>query len=249
MSHQNAVEVLVGVQIIADRVWPTAFSMTVKRCWRSARSQNLAFGTQKARFYDMRAAQAQTRDVADGLRAVAQLEATGFSRKQVQRFVARGELLRIDRGVYAPADFEPTEHHHLALVALKSPRAVIALTSAAAFHRLGTQVPHEVWIALPPKQWVPQLESVTVRAARFSGSRLLNDVEEHRIEGVRVRVYGIPKTVVDLFRYRNKLGTDVVVEAMRETLAARRTSVAEIARIARRDGVYASMLAYLESMQ
>ncbi len=179
----------------------------------------------------------------------AQLEDEGVARRQIQRLVARGDLVRVDRGVFAAPDFQPTEHHHLALVALKCPNAVIALTSAAAFHRLGTQVPHQVWVALPPRQWAPKLESVTVRVVRFSGTRLEKDVEQYRIEGGPVRIYGLAKTVVDLFRYRNKIGIDVAIEAMREALRGRRTSVAELARIARRDGVYASILPYLESMQ
>lgn len=180
---------------------------------------------------------------------VAHLEDEGVPRRQVHRLVERGDLIRIDRGVFAHPDFEPTEHHHLALVALRCPNAVIALTSAAAFHRLGTQIPHGVWIALPPRQWAPKLESVSVEVARFSGSRLDADVEEHLIEGVRVRVYGLAKTVVDLFRYRNKLGLDVALEAMREALRDGRASVAELARIARRDNVSGPMRPYLESMQ
>lgn len=180
---------------------------------------------------------------------VANLEDGGISRRQIHRLVERGDLVRIDRGVFAHPEFEPTEHHHLALVALRCPTAVIALTSAAAFHRLGTQIPHTVWIALPPRTWAPKLESVTVEVARFSGSRLDEDVEEHLIEGVQVRVYGLAKTVVDLFRYRNKLGTDVALEAMRESLRDRRTSIAELGRIARRDRAYGPIRPYLESMQ
>ncbi|MCB9492527.1 MAG: type IV toxin-antitoxin system AbiEi family antitoxin domain-containing protein [Dehalococcoidia bacterium] len=186
---------------------------------------------------------------AEELIVAADLEDEGVARRQVHRLVERGDLVRIDRGVFALPDFEPTEHHHLALVALRCPRAVIAMTSAAAFHRLGTQVPHTVWIALPPRTWAPKLESVRVEVARFSGSRLEEDVEEHLIEGARVRVYGLAKTVVDLFRYRNKLGLDVALEAMREALRDGRASVAELAQIARRDGVSGPIRPYLESMQ
>jgi predicted transcriptional regulator of viral defense system len=184
-----------------------------------------------------------------GLVGVSTLEARGIPRRQVHRLVERGELLRVDRGVFMPPAFEPTEHHHLALVGLRCPAAVFALISAAAFHDMGTQTPHAVWIALPPRRWAPQLESVKVEVARFSGTRLDEDIEDHLIEGVTVRVYSLAKTVVDLFRYRNKLGVDVALEAMREALRDGRTSVAELGRIARRDGVYGPIRPYLESMQ
>lgn len=192
---------------------------------------------------------AQLAPTKEALLGVADLDDGGIGRRQIHRLVERGALVRIDRGVFAHPEFEATEHHHLALVSLRCPDAVIALTSAAAFHRLGTQVPHAVWIALPPRTRAPKLESVTVEVARFSGSRLEEDVEEHLIEGVRVRVYELAKTVVDLFRYRNKLGLDVALEAMREALRDGRASVAELARIARRDGVAGPIRPYLESMQ
>ncbi|MAQ17842.1 MAG: transcriptional regulator [Sandaracinus sp.] len=150
--------------------------------------------------------------------------------------------------MFAHPDFEPSEHHHLALVAFRCPSAVIALSSAASFHRLGTQLPHAVWVALPPRTWAPRLESVGVEVARFSGSRYVADVTRHLVEGVQVPVYGEAKTVVDLFRYRNKLGLDVALEAMREVLRSRRATLAELARVARRDGAYGPIRPYLESM-
>ncbi|MEO0321664.1 MAG: type IV toxin-antitoxin system AbiEi family antitoxin domain-containing protein [Myxococcota bacterium] len=184
-----------------------------------------------------------------GLMRVQELERAGTSRRQAHRLVERGELLRLDRGVFAHPGFEPTQHHHLALVALRCPQAVVALSSAAAFHQLGTHLPLGVCVALPPRTWAPRLESVRVEVARFSGTRLSSDVERHPIEGVALRVYSLAKTVVDLFRYRNKLGLDVALEAMREALAHRATTTAELARIARRDGALGPMRPYLESLQ
>lgn len=192
---------------------------------------------------------AQLAPTNESLLGVADLDEGGISRRQIHRLVERGDLVRIDRGVFAHPEFQPSQHHHLALVSLRCPNAVIALASAAAFHRLGTQIPHAVWIALPPRTRAPKLESVTVEVARFSGSRLEQDVEEHVVEGVSVPVYGLAKTVVDLFRYRNKLGIDVALEAMREALQDGRTSLAELGRTARRDRVYGPIRPYLESMQ
>lgn len=181
------------------------------------------------------------------LLSLGHLEREGISRTEVTRRVRRGELIRLERGIYAEPAFEPTQHHHLALVSARVPRAVVALLSAAGFHELGTQVPHQVWIALPPRVWSPRLESVPIQVVRFSGERYTTETEEHLVEGITVRVYSVAKTVVDLFRYRNKLGLDVALEALRESLRARRTSIAELTQIARRCGTLTSMRPYLEA--
>lgn len=188
-----------------------------------------------------------TADPTATLIPLAQLEHEGLSRMEVTRRVRRGDLIRLERGVYARPTFEPTEHHYLALVSARAPRAVVALLSAAGFHDLGTQVPHEVWIALPPRAWSPKLDSVPVQVVRFSGERYTSEIEEHVVEGVTVRIYSVAKTVVDLFRYRNKLGLDVALEALRESLHGRRTSIAKLTQIALRCGSLTPMRPYLES--
>ncbi len=139
------------------------------------------------------------------------------------------------------------EHHDLALVAARAPNAVVCLLSAAAFHRLGTQVPHEVWVALPPRVWAPRMDTPPLRVVRFSGARYEGGVEEHEIEGIRLRVYSLAKTVVDLFRYRNKVGLDVALEALREVRRDRRCSLAELTALARDGSVLTPMRPYLEA--
>jgi predicted transcriptional regulator of viral defense system len=176
------------------------------------------------------------------------LEERGLSRMAVGRMVNRGELVRVHRGLYAEPDAGLSEHHDLAVVAARAPTAVVCLLSAAALHRLGTQAPHEVWIALPPRTWAPSIRKPPVRVVRFSGARYDDGIEEHVVEGVHVRVYSIGKTVVDLFRYRNKVGLDVALEALREARRNRRCSLAELTRLAQRGRVLGPMRPYLESL-
>lgn len=175
------------------------------------------------------------------------LEREGLYRVAVARTVREGELVRVGRGIYAVRGFEPTEHHDLAVVVARVPAAVVCLLSAAAFHRIGTQVPPEVWIALPLRTWLPQIAEPPIHVVRFSGARYDDGVEEHDIEGIRVRVYSVGKTVVDLFRYRNKVGLGVALEALREARRDRRCSIAELTKIAQRSRVLTAMRPYLEA--
>lgn len=204
--------------------------------------RSLAMWTLKCMFRNMPAG-------APGLVRLHDLERQGVSRVAVGRMVARGELVRVERGLYSTRRLAPTAHHDLAVVAARVPKAVVCLLSAAAFHELGTQVPHAVWIAMPPRTWSPQLSAPPIEVVRFSGARYDDGVEEHRVEGVVVRVYSVAKTIVDLFRYRNKLGLDVALEALRESRRGRRPcSVAELGRIAERSKVLSAMRPYLESL-
>jgi len=184
----------------------------------------------------------------NGLTAIEELEASGLSRVAIGRKVEAGQLLRLDRGVYGPASFEPTEHHSLALVGIRSPKAVVALTSAAVFHGLTTQMPESVWIALPPGAWAPTLETVSVRVVRFSGARYEDAIEQHTIERVETRIYSAAKTVVDLFRYRNKLGLDVAIESLRAYVRRQDASVGALAKLAERSGVLTPIRPYLEAV-
>lgn len=184
----------------------------------------------------------------NGLTPIEVLEASGLSRMAIGRKVEAGELLRLERGVYAPASFEPTEHHSLALVSLRSPKAVIALSSAAMFHELTTQMPESVWIALPPQVWAPTLETVSVRVVRFSGARYDDAIERHTIEGVETRIYSAAKTVVDLFRYRNKIGLDVAIEALRAYMQRSDASLGVLAKLAERSGALTPIQPYLEAV-
>lgn len=176
------------------------------------------------------------------------LEAQGLSRMQVRRLTARGELVELGRGLYAPKGFEPTSAHALAVVAARVPDAVVCLLSALAFHGLTTQQPAEVWIALPARSWRPRLDWPPVRVVQASGARWTEQVEVHRFEGVDVNIYGVGKTVIDCFRFRNKIGLDVALEALREVIRSRRVTPAELLDLAQRQRVGTAFRPYLEAL-
>ena len=175
------------------------------------------------------------------------VEARGIARESLLRLYRRGLLVRPARGVYALAESPVTEHHSLAVAAKLVPRGVVCLLSALRFHGLTTQDPHEVWIAVDFKAHKPAVESPVLRVVRFSGRALAEGIEAHQIEGVQVHVYGAAKTVADCFKYRHKIGIDVAIEALRDTLRARKATVDDVHRYAKVCRVANVMHPYLES--
>ncbi|MBL8897872.1 MAG: type IV toxin-antitoxin system AbiEi family antitoxin domain-containing protein, partial [Planctomycetes bacterium] len=168
-----------------------------------------------------------------GLARPRELEAHGISRAQLARLVADGLVLRQARGIYVAVDHAPTELHTLAQVAKRVPEAVFCLLTALRFHELTTQSPAEVWIALPEKARKPRLDSLRLAVARFSGAALTEGILERRVEGVTIRVTSAAKTVADCFKYRNKIGIDVAIEALRDFTRQYRGGATELARFAR----------------
>jgi predicted transcriptional regulator of viral defense system len=144
------------------------------------------------------------------------LDRYGIARTYLQRLEQRGLLERAGRGLYRLPSAEVTEHHGLATACKLVPRGVICLLSALQFHDLTTQAPFEVWMAIDVRARRPRGTTPPLRIVRFSGRALTEGVEVHEIEGVRVRVYGPAKTVADCFKYRNKIGLDVALEALRD---------------------------------
>jgi predicted transcriptional regulator of viral defense system len=175
------------------------------------------------------------------------VEALGIARESLLRLYRRGFLVRQARGIYALPQTPVTEHHSLAMAAKRVPRGVICLLSALRFHGLTTQDPHEVWIAIDLKARKPSVESPALRVVRFSGRSLVEGVEESEIEGVRVRVTSAAKTVADCFKYRHKIGIDVAIEALRDSVRTRKTTIDEIHRYAKVCRVANVMRPYLES--
>lgn len=146
----------------------------------------------------------------------------------LERLYRAGRFERVGRGLYVPVGWNPTEHHTLAEVCKRVPRGVVCLLSALRFHRLGTQQPFEVWLAIPVKGRRPHVPDLPLRIVRFSGAALSEGIGEHRIEGVPVRVYGPAKTIADCFKYRNKIGLDVALEALRDAWRQRRVTMDEL---------------------
>ena len=183
-----------------------------------------------------------------GIVRPAELEALGVTRSVLYRLVREGRVDRLDRGLYVAAGHEPSAQHALALVANRVPSGVACLLTALHFHGLTTQAPAEVWIALPEKARRPRLEYPRLRVARFSGAALTEGIETHRIEGVGVRIYSAATTVADCFKYRNKVGIDVAVEALRDFERAYRGRATDLARYGRICRVTRVMQPYLDAI-
>jgi predicted transcriptional regulator of viral defense system len=164
------------------------------------------------------------------------------------RLHKRGLLERTGRGLYAFPEADVTEHHSLAEVCKRVPHGVICLLSALRFHEITTQSPFEVWVAVDVKARAPRAGGPALRLVRFSGRALSEGVQEQTIEGVRVRVFTPAKTVADCFKYRNKIGRDIAVEALRECLSHRRATADEIWRYAKICRVTEVIRPYLEAM-
>ncbi len=172
----------------------------------------------------------------------------GIAREYLTRLTRAGLLERVGRGLYILPDAELTEHHSLAEASKRVPAGIVCLLSALRFHDLTTQAPFEVWLALPPTARRPRAGTPPLRVVRFSGPALMEGVEEHVIEEAHVRVYNPAKTVADCFKYRNKIGLDVALEALRETWRARRATMDELWHYAEVCRVASVMRPYLESL-
>lgn len=172
----------------------------------------------------------------------------GISTKYLTLLAREGQLERTGRGIYVAVDAEPSDRRTLAEAAKRVPKGVICLLSALRFHEITTQQPFEIWMALEEKAWQPQVTYPPMRFVRFSGEAWVYGVGEHPAEGVPVRVYGPAKTVADCFKYRNKIGLDVALEALRDTWRQRRASMDELWRAAGVCRVQRVMQPYLESL-
>lgn len=177
-----------------------------------------------------------------------ELVAAGISRSELSRMVATGQLMRVARGLYAMPDYQGGEHSALVAVAKRAPGVVFCLLTALRIHDLTTQAPFEVWIAIGNKDHPPRLDYPPLRTMRFSAAALAAGVETHRIDGAEVRVTSVAKTVADCFKFRNKIGLDVALEALREARRARKASADDLWRYARINRVTNVMRPYLEAV-
>ena len=151
-----------------------------------------------------------------------------LSRATLTRLLESGQLQRISRGLYALPDRAFSEHVALAEIARKHPRTIVCLLSALRFHDLTTQSPFEVWLAIPNKARAPRIDYPPLRIMRFSGAALTQGIDEHQIDGVPVRITNIARTVVDCFKYRNKIGLDVALEALKEAWASKQVRMDDL---------------------
>lgn len=177
-----------------------------------------------------------------------ELERQGYSRPRIRALAERGVLQQVSRGLYRVAERAPDEHFTMLAVVARVPQAVVCLLSALRFHEIGTQSPHEVWIAIDRKARKPRLTGLPVKVVRFSGPALEMGVEIRKIGGREIRITSPARTVVDCFKYRNKIGLDVALEALREAWRGKRAVSEELWRYAKVCRVANVMRPYLESL-
>jgi predicted transcriptional regulator of viral defense system len=183
-----------------------------------------------------------------GLLHARDLFSMGIPRRYLGRLCADGSLVRTGRGMYMTPGVPETLHLGLAQVTKAVPQSVVCLLSALCFHEIGTQNPHQIWIALSRQTARPHVTNPNIKVVRFSGQSLTEGIEEHDIAGVTVRVYSSSKTVADCFKYRNKIGIDVAIEALREAVRARKCTADELWRYAKICRVSKVMRPYMEVM-
>lgn len=183
-----------------------------------------------------------------GVLRIRDVRARGLHPEYVRRLVAGGYLIRAGRGIYLLADAAFTVHHSLVEACKRVPHGVVCLLSSLRYHEIGTQNPHQVWLALDVKARLPRTDYPPLKVVRFSGQALKEGVDLNQIEGVDVRVYNPAKTVADCFKYRNKIGLDVALEALREGWRARRFAMDDLWRYAKVDRVTNVMRPYLEAL-
>jgi predicted transcriptional regulator of viral defense system len=177
-----------------------------------------------------------------------ELERQGYSRPRIRALAEQGVLEQVSRGLYRVAERAPDEHFTVLAVVARVPHAVVCLLSALRFHGIGTQSPHEVWIAIDRKARKPRLPGLPVRIVRFSGAALTAGIEARTIGDRKIRMTSPARTVADCFKYRNKIGLDVALEALRDYLARHRGGADELWRFARVCRVARVMQPYLEAV-
>ncbi len=176
------------------------------------------------------------------------IEAIEAPRVVLTRLTAAGLLTRVGRGVYRLPDHQGSEHEGLAAVATQVPRAVFCLLTALQFHDLTTQLPHQVWIAMPRGSHAPRIEYPPLRMVQMTGEAYTEGIESHERDGALLRVYSAAKTVADCFKHRHRIGLDVALEALKDARRQRKATADELWRFAGICRVANVMRPYLEAV-
>ncbi len=184
----------------------------------------------------------------EGRLRTSDLAAAGVPRMVLTRMTASGQLERAARGLYRLPKGESSEHEGLVTVASKVPQAVICLLSALQFHELTTQLPWQVWVAMPRGSHVPRLDYPPIKMVQFTGEAYVHGIETHLLDGAGVRVYSVAKTIADCFKHRNKIGMDVALEALKDARTQGRVDFDELWRCAKVCRVANVMRPYMEAV-
>lgn len=184
-----------------------------------------------------------------GLVRPADLDVQGIPRIYLTRLTASGKLEKAGRGLYRLPEGVASEDESLALVAARVPQAVFCLLTALQFHELTTQLPRQVWIALPKGSHAPRIDYPPIKLVQYSGAAFTEGIETHHRDQVELRVYNVAKTVADCFKHRNKIGLDVALEALRDARRQKKASADDLWRYAKICRVANVMRPYLEAVE
>ncbi len=182
-----------------------------------------------------------------GMMRTSEFVAEGIAATTLSRMEKDGSIHKLSRGLYQRSDAPTDINHDLAEAAKRVSKGVVCLVSALAFHDLTDQIPHRIWLAIGAKDWQPGQHGSRLHIVRLKEPLLSSDIETHLIEGVPVRIFNIPRTLVDCFRFRKSVGLTVAIEALRDALRNRRARPAEIADRAQQSGAWTIMRPYLEA--
>lgn len=183
-----------------------------------------------------------------GLMCMSDAIRAGIHRDTLKNMLQRGDIQKVSRGLYQLVGAIPPKHPDLAIVATKVPEGTICLISALSFHELTTQIPHEVYVAIDRNSEPPRIDYPPVRVFRFSGRAFTEGIEMHEMASVRVRIYSREKTLADCFKYRNKIGLDTCIEALRSYKQQQRYHIDALLKFATICRVAKVMRPYLESI-
>lgn len=174
--------------------------------------------------------------------------ALGIPRIYLPRLVRKGLLTKVSRGLYRSKTSPVTEHLSLIEASYKVPKGVLCLLSALRFHKFTTQSPHQIWIAIGVKAWAPRITSPPIRFVRMSGKALHSGMKEYPVRGGSLKVYTPAKTVADCFKFRNKIGIDIAMEALKECHRLKKATMDELWAAAKVCRVANVMRPYMESL-
>jgi len=204
-------------------------------------SDSTQINTQKQRVLDLACQKGMLRPI--------HLQHIGVARVILTRLVASGQIEKVGRGLYRLADSPASENETLATIAVKVPQAVFCLLTALQIHELTTQLPRQIWIAMPQGSHTPQIDYPPIKMVQMTGDAFSEGVEViQSVQDVSIRVYCVAKTVADCFKHRNKIGLDVAIEALRDALVQKKASANDLWRFAKICRVANVMRPYLETL-
>jgi len=173
---------------------------------------------------------------------------SGIHRRVLYSMLEAGLIEQLNRGLYRLTDLPPLGNPDLVSVALKVPSGVICLISALAYHEITTQIPHEVYVALERGMEAPKLDHPPLRIFWFSGQAFTLGIQTHKIDGIPVRIFSPEKTIADCFKYRNKIGLDTAIEALKLYREKKRFKDDDLMKFARACRVEKIIRPYLEAL-